>query len=344
MRIAIDAMGGDNAPTTIIDGVARSVRQNPDIYPVIVGSEGELRPLLKRHNLLDCSEIVHTDDSVSADEKPSVALRMGKNSSMRLAIDLVKDGKADAAVSAGNSGALMIKALMVLRPMEGIDRPAMAAFFPTLEGRCCMLDLGANIDCNSDHLVQFAIMGDAFSRVVAGISSPSIGLLNVGEEEQKGSATIRQAATVLANPDVNLNYTGFVEGDDITAGAVDVVVSDGFSGNIALKTAEGTAKLMSAKIRQSFRSSFWAKIGYIMARPALKTLRKTLNPQNYNGAVLLGLNGIVVKSHGGADAVGIANAIGVAADMISNGFIDDLKKSVERSVVSVASVASEKES
>ena len=344
MRIAIDAMGGDNAPSTIIDGVALAVKNNPVITPVLVGPEQKLRSLVKRHGHLSHAEFLHTEDVVAADAKPSAALRVGKNSSMRLSIDLVKAGEADAAVSAGNSGALMVMALMVLRPMEGIDRPALAAFFPTLNGRCCMLDLGANIDCTSDHLVQFAIMGDAFSRVTSGVASPSIGLLNVGEEEQKGSATIRQAATVLSNPEVNLNYSGFVEGDDITRGVVDIIVSDGFSGNIALKTAEGTANLIMTKMRQSFKSSLWSMLGYLMARPALKTLRKSLNPQNYNGAVLLGLNGIVVKSHGAADVVGIANAIGVAADMIGNSFIDDLKKSVERTVISVSSAASEKDS
>lgn len=343
MRIAIDAMGGDSAPQTIIDGVARAVAKDSSIIPVLVGQEAKLKPLLKRHDLLERAEIVHAEDVVAADEKPSVALRVGKNSSMQGAIDLVKEGRAEAAVSAGNSGALMVMALLALRTMEGIDRPALAAFFPTLEGRCCMLDLGANIDCTSDHLVQFAIMGDAFSRVTSGIASPSIGLLNVGEEEQKGSATIRQAAALLAMPEVKLNYKGFVEGDDITKGVVDVIVSDGFSGNIALKSAEGTARLILTKLRHSFSESLFSKLGYLMARPALKSLRKSLNPQNYNGAVLLGLNGIVVKSHGGADAVGVANAIGVAANMISNSFIDDLKKSVERSVISVSSAASEGE-
>jgi glycerol-3-phosphate acyltransferase PlsX len=343
MRIAIDAMGGDNAPSTIVDGVALAVKRNPSIKPVLVGAEVQLKPLIKRHTYLASAKIVNADDVVAPDEKPSVALRMGKSSSMQLAINLVKDGQADATVSAGNSGALMVMALVSLRPMEGIDRPALAAFMPTLKGRCCMLDLGANIDCTSDHLVQFAIMGDAFCRVTSGIASPSIGLLNVGEEEQKGNATIQQAATILSNPDVKLNYNGFVEGNAITKGMVDVLVSDGFSGNIALKTIEGTAQFISTMLRRSFKSSFLAKFGYFMARPALKALRESLNPQNYNGAVLLGLNGIVVKSHGGADAVGIANAIDVAANMISNSFIDDLKKSVERTVVSVSSVSAEKE-
>lgn len=344
MRIAIDAMGGDNAPSTIVDGVALAVKRNPSIHPILVGPEHLLQPLIDRHDHLAGAEIVHTNDAVAPDEKPSVALRVGKNSSMRLAIDLVHDGQADAAVSAGNSGALMVMALMVLRTMEGIDRPALAAFLPTLQGRCYMLDLGANIDCTRDHLVQFAIMGDAFCRVTSGINAPRIGLLNVGEEEQKGNSTIQQASTVLSNPDIKLNYTGFVEGNDITKGHVDVVVSDGFSGNIALKTVEGTAQFITAMMRRSFKSSFLSKLGYLMARPALKALRKTLNPQNYNGAVLLGLNGIVVKSHGGADTVGTANAIDVAANMIHNAFIDDLKKSVERTVVSVSSVSAEKES
>jgi len=335
MRIAIDAMGGDKAPEVVVDGTALAVARNPFVQPILVGDETLLRPLMKRHALLKQVEILHTPDEVAAEEVPSVALRTGKNSSMNLAIGLVREGKADAVVSAGNSGALLIMALMALRTMEGIDRPALAAYIPTISGQCCMLDLGANIDCGAEHLVQFAIMGDAFCRVTTGVAMPSIGLLNVGEEEQKGNATIREAAKLLSTPKVDLNYIGFVEGNDITRGEVDVVVSDGFSGNIALKTTEGTAQFITTLLRRSFRSSTLSKLGYLLARPALKELRRKLDPQLYNGAVLLGLNGIVVKSHGGANARGIANAIGAATRMIENNFLDDLKQSVERSMLAL---------
>ncbi len=206
--------------------------------------------------------IHHTEDMVASDDVPSQALRSGKNSSMRLAIDMVKDGTADAVVSAGNSGALMIMALMVLRTIEGIDRPALAAFFPTMNGRCCMLDLGANIECSATNLVQFAVMGDTFFRVTADAAThhsykPSIGLLNVGEEEQKGSASIRDAAAILSDPEISMNYYGFVEGSDFPMGCVDIVVSDGFSGNVALKTAEGTSRLIGTMIRQAFQSTLF---------------------------------------------------------------------------------------
>ena len=332
MRIAIDAMGGDDAPSVVVNGTALAVRRDPGIVPCLVGDERQLAPLVGRHPCLKAAEIVHTADAVAPDAKPSAALRTGKKSSMRLAVDMVDAGKADAVVSAGNSGALMVMSLMSLRTMEGIDRPALAAYLPTEKNPCCILDLGANIDCSTDHLVQFAVMGEAFARVIAGIAAPSVGLLNVGEEEQKGSTTVRDAATVLANAEGGLDYAGFVEGDDITKGTVDVIVTDGFSGNIALKTAEGTARFIVAMMRRSFRSSLLARLGYLLARPTLKELRAKLDPQLYNGAVLLGLNGIVVKSHGSADARGFANAVGVAASMISRDFMADLKQSVERSV------------
>lgn len=343
MRIAIDAMGGDKAPDVIIKGVSMAVLEHPEMQPILVGDRSLIAPLLDRYENIKGAQIVHTDEAVAPEEKPSSALRNGKNSSMQLAIDLVKNGEADAVVSAGNSGALMILALMALRTMEGIARPALAAHLPTVKNPCCMLDLGANVECTSEHLVQFALMGDAFARVTLGAKSPSIGLLNVGEEEQKGNATIRDAAEILSLPEVQLNYTGFVEGNDINSGAVDVVVSDGFSGNIALKTVEGTAKFITSMMRRSFKSSLMSKLGYLLARRSLKELRNKLDPQNYNGAVLLGLNGIVVKSHGGTKAKGFANAVGVAANMINKNFMQDLKQSVERSVMAMSRIAEEKE-
>jgi len=332
-RVAIDAMGGDHGPSVIIKGIAMAVEKWPRLQPVIVGDQSAIENEIKKYNHLKNVEIVHTTETVPADEKPSVALRNGKNTSMRLAIDLVQEGKADAAVSGGNTGALMAMALISLRTIENIDRPALAANLPTVDGVCCMLDLGANIDCTAEHLVQFALMGDAFSRVTNGVQSPSIGLLNVGEEEQKGNASLREASTVLSSMGGELNYYGFIEGNDITMGAVDVVVSDGFAGNIALKTAEGTAKFITTLMRRSFSSSLLAKIGYMLVKVALKPMRKKLNPQRYNGAVLLGLNGIVVKSHGGANAEGMAYAINTAVQMITHDYMDDVKKSVARAVV-----------
>ena len=325
-------MGGDHGPAVIINGVAMAVEKWPKLQPVLVGEQSAIEKEIKKYNHLNNVEIVHTTETVPADEKPSIALRTGKNSSMRLAIDLVQEGKADAAVSGGNTGALMAMALIALRTIEHIDRPALAANLPTVDGVCCMLDLGANSDCTAEDLVQFALMGDAFSRVTNGVQSPSIGLMNVGEEEQKGNASLREASTILSSMGDELNYYGFIEGNDITMGSVDVVVSDGFAGNIALKTAEGTAKFITTLMRRSFTSSLWAKIGYMLMKVALKPMRKKLNPQRYNGAVLLGLNGIVVKSHGGANAEGVAYAINTAVQMITHDYMDDVKKSVARGV------------
>ncbi len=328
-------MGGDHGPAVTVKGIALAMAKNPELVPIIVGDKTLIAPYLKHYDNLKSVEIVHTTDVVPNDEKPSIALRTGRQSSMRLALDLVREGKASAAVSGGNTGALMIMALMALRTLEGIDRPALAAHLPTLDGVCCMLDLGANIECSAENLVQFAMMGDAFSTVTTGKTSPSIGLLNVGEEEQKGHASQRQAALVIGNPDNGLNYYGFIEGNDITNGVVDIVVSDGFAGNIALKTAEGTAQLIATLLRRSFQSSLLAKLGYIFARFALKGMRQKLDPQRYNGAVLLGLNGIVVKSHGAATANGMANAIGIAVQMIDHGFMEKLKQSIEQSLVMI---------
>lgn len=325
-------MGGDFGPEVTIAGAAVAVSKNSRMTPILVGDEAKIKPLLTKYPALSHAEIVHTEDFVASDEKPSIALRSGKNSSMKLAIDLVKEGKADAAVSSGNTGALMAMALIGLRTVEGIDRPALAAYLPTIDGECCMLDLGANVDCDADNLIQFAIMGDVFCRMTSPVKKPTIGLLNVGEEEQKGNDALRDAATVLSNPENGLNYVGFVEGDDITKGSVDLVVSDGFAGNIALKTAEGTAFFITTLLRRSFKSGIMAKIGYLLARHALKSLRAKLDPQHYNGAVLLGLNGIVVKSHGSATSKGIARAMEIASDMIDNDFMDDLKSSVNRSL------------
>ena len=321
LTIALDAMGGDRAPGMVIDGVNLARRRFPEIRYLLFGDQAQLEPLLAKNAALrEVCEIRHTTESVANADKPSVALRSGRKSSMRLAIDAVDSGEAAGVVSAGNTGALMAMAKVVLRMIPGIDRPAIGSYFPTLRGESVMLDLGANVECDADNLVQFAVMGEVFARIVLGVSKPSIGLLNVGSEEQKGHDEVRAAAAMLRATDLPIHFHGFVEGDDITAGTVDVVVTDGFTGNIALKTAEGTVKLYSGYMKGAIESSLMAKIGYLFARHAFQKVRHRIDPRRYNGAMFLGLNGVVVKSHGGTDALGFANAVGVAIDMASNDF------------------------
>lgn len=327
LTISLDGMGGDKAPNIVIEGAAIARERQPNAYFIIFGDEAVIRPLLSKFpTLSDCVEIRHTDQAISNDAKPSQALRTGKKSSMGLAIGAVKDGEADCVVSAGNTGALMAMSMFGLRTLPGIDRPAISSFFPTLRGESCMLDLGANVECNAQNLVQFSVMGEVFARTVLGIEKPTIGLLNIGTEDLKGKDEVKLAASIIRDSTLPIDFEGFVEGDDIAKGTVDVVVTDGFTGNVALKTAEGTSRLISAFIRETFQSSLLAKIGYLLARGAIKKLRMRLDPSRYNGAVFLGLNGIVVKSHGGTDALGFANAIGVAADMALHGFIDKMRE------------------
>jgi phosphate acyltransferase len=329
--VALDAMGGDHAPASVVQGAAIASRRVPKAEFLLFGDQAKLEPLIARHKRLRSRfRVHHTDERVADDAKPSIALRAGRNSSMRLALDAVAEGRADCMVSAGNTGALMAMARFSLKMLAGIDRPAMASFFPTRRGESVMLDLGANLDCDAENLVQFALMGESFARTVLGLKQPSVGLLNVGSEEMKGHDAVRAAATRLREPNSPINFYGFVEGDDIAEGTVDVIVTDGFTGNVALKTAEGTARLVTEFVRVSFRHSLTARIGYLFAAPALAKLRKRLDPRQYNGAVFLGLNGIAVKSHGGADALGFANAIGVAVDMRVNGFLDQIRDGLQR--------------
>jgi glycerol-3-phosphate acyltransferase PlsX len=323
MTIALDAMGGDAAPAMVIRGANIARQRYPDVDFLMFGREPEMTPILNQLGKLKAvTTIVHTDDVVRSDEKPSVALRAGRNSSMRLAINAVQEGRADGVVSAGNTGALMAMAKFVLKTMPGVDRPAIAAFFPTLRGETLMLDLGANVTCDARNLVDFAVMGNAFARCVVGVLQPTFGLLNVGSEELKGHEALQEASAALREADLPGQFVGFVEGDDIAKGTVDVVITDGFTGNIALKTAEGTASLITEYMRRTFRSSLLAGIGYLLARSAMRKLRKRLDPRRYNGAIFLGLNGITVKSHGGTDALGFANAIGVAVDMKKYGIVE----------------------
>lgn len=325
--IALDGMGGDGAPDIVVRGAALARERIPEVQYLIYGNQAVLEPLIAKEPFLkDCVDLRHTDQVVSNHDKPSYALRNLKSSSMRLAIDAVHGGEADCCVSAGNTGALMALAMFGLRTLKGVNRPAMCSFFPTQRGESCMLDLGANVECSARNLVQFAAMGDVFARTVMGIDRPSVGLLNIGTEDMKGHDEIKEAAAMLRNSPLPFDFEGFVEGDDIAAGTVDVVVTDGFTGNVALKTAEGTSRLVSAFLRDAFQTSIVAKLGYLFARRAIAKLRYRVDPRRYNGAVLLGLNGIAVKSHGGTDAIGFANAIGVAADMHTHGFMEKMKQ------------------
>ena len=324
--IALDAMGGDHAPGIVVKGVDIAHLRFPEVKYLLFGDEALLAPLLaERPRLRDFCEIRHTPDAITADDKPGHALRKGRNSSMRLAIDAVRDGDADAIVSAGNTGALMAMAKFSLKTLPGIDRPALASFLPTMRGESVMLDLGANVACDSDNLVQFAVMGADFARAALGRKKPTVGLLNVGSEELKGHDVVKSANDRLREAThMPFTYEGYVEGDGIARGIVDVVVTDGFTGNVALKTTEGTAKMFESFLRSSFESSLLAKLGYLLARGGLSRLRRRFDPRLYNGAVFLGLNGICVKSHGGTDETGFANAIGVAVDLVADDLIEKL--------------------
>ena len=318
-RIAVDAMGGDEGIDVMLAGVAAARRRYEGMQFFLVGDEAQIREGLKTHpNLTAASEIVHAADVIRPDDKPSQAIRRAKTSSMGIAIDLVKQGKAGAAVSSGNTGALMAMAKLALRTMPGIDRPALAALLPSLgENDTVMLDLGANTEVDSRNLVQFAVMGAAYARTALDLENPRVALLNIGTEEMKGTENIRDAAALLrAAPHLPLTFTGFIEGNSLSRGDVDVIVCDGFSGNIALKTVEGTARFVADLLKRAFQSSTRSKIGFLISRPATELLRHHLDPNNHNGAVFLGLNGIVVKSHGSATETGVATAIGFAAKMV----------------------------
>jgi glycerol-3-phosphate acyltransferase PlsX len=321
ITIALDGMGGDAAPEIVVEGAAIARRDLPDVRFLLYGDEARIAPLLVAApaELVHALELRHTTEFVASDARPSLALRQGRNSSMRLAIDAVKAGEAAAAVSAGNTGALMAMAKVVLKTLPGIDRPAIAALLPTRIKPVVVLDLGANVDSDAESLFQFAIMGEVFARVVLDVAKPRLGLLNVGTEELKGDEVVKRAAAMLRDSTLPIDFCGFVEGHDVTEGVVDVVVTDGFTGNVALKIAEGTAAMFTSALRQAFTSSWRARLGYLIARPALRQLRDTFEPRRYNGAMFLGLNGVVVKSHGGTDAIGFANAIGVAANLVRRG-------------------------
>ena len=325
-RIAVDAMGGDVGVCVMIEGAALARHRHDRFKFLLVGDETQIKAALEKHpNLRAASEVLHAPEVISGDEKPSQAMRRAKNTSMGMAVHAVKAGNAGAAVSAGNTGALMAIAKLALRTMPGIDRPALAALLPTLgDNDVIMLDLGANAECDARNLVQFSIMGAAYSRIVTGRDAPRVRLLNIGTEEMKGTEMLRDAAAQLkaASGELAMTFDGFTEADKICRGDVDVVVSDGFSGNIALKAVEGTARFVADLLRRSFASSLRSKLGFLISRPATEILKHHLDPNNHNGAVFLGLNGVVVKSHGSASAVGVANAVAVTARLLEHGITD----------------------
>ena len=320
-RIAVDAMGGDEGVRVMVSGAALARRRHDQFKFLLVGDETRIKAALDHHpNMRNASEILHCEDVVAGDEKPSRALRRAKSTSMGLAIEAVKNGDCGAAVSAGNTGALMAMSKLALRTMPGIDRPALAALLPTLEEHdVIMLDLGANTECDARNLVQFAIMGAAYSRIVTGAQQPRVRLLNIGTEETKGTERLQEASQQLRDATgLALAFEGFVEADKINRGHVDVVVTDGFSGNIALKAIEGSARFVTDLLKSAFRSSLRSKFGFLVSRPATELLRHHLDPNNHNGAVFLGLNGVIVKSHGSATAAGVANAVAVAARLLED--------------------------
>jgi glycerol-3-phosphate acyltransferase PlsX len=321
-------MGGDHAPGIVVDGIGIAAERHPGERFLLVGDEARLTPLLERNKRARAvCAVRHAPDVITGDAKPTIALRM-RAASMRLAIDAVACGEAQGVVSAGNSGALLAISKVVLKTLPGIDRPAMAAIMPSANGDVVMLDLGANVACDARNLVEFALLGDMFARTVLGLTAPRIGLLNVGSEELKGDESLRQAAEIMRRSHIAAQFHGFVEGHDIAAGTTDIVVTDGFTGNVALKTGEGALKLVTGLLKQVFSSSLGAKLGYLLAKPGLEQMRLWLDPRRYNGAVMLGLNGVVVKSHGGTDAEGFAHAMDVGVDMVVHRFNDGIRDGV----------------
>lgn len=329
LTLALDAMGGDHGPHVVVSAARSVLAEQPDLTLILVGDQDILaKELLAQHaKTSDRLQIQHASQRVEMHEPPSQALRGKKDSSMRVAIDLVKAGRAQACVSAGNTGALMATARYVLKTLPGIDRPAIISALPTMTGHTHMLDLGANVDSTAEHLFQFAVMGSVLTSAVDNIERPRVGLLNIGEEEIKGNETVKEAARMLAASDIH--YVGFVEGDDIYKGSVDVVVCDGFIGNVALKTSEGVAKMISHYMRQEFKRSIFTRSVALVAMPVLKAFRAKIDPRQYNGASLVGLQGIVIKSHGCADVFSFANAIKEAVTEVKKDVPQRIRKQLE---------------
>lgn len=329
--LALDGMGGDHAPDVVVDGADIARERYPGTSYLLFGDPARLKPLVdRRKGLAQVLEIVPAEEVVTADDKPSFAVRRRRKSSMWLAVQAAVEGRADSVVSAGNTGALLAISMFSLRMLAGASRPALASFLPTSRGEVVMLDLGANVECDAENLAEFAVMGSVFAQTLLGLDKPKVGLLNVGSEELKGHDEVRQAAAWLRREGSPVDFYGFVEGNDIGTGLVDVVVTDGFTGNVALKAIEGTAKLYTSFVRDAFRTSTFAKIGYLFASGAWGKLRKRVDPRRYNGGVFLGLDGVCVKSHGGTDALGFAYAIGVANDLVRYEYKNKLVEGLER--------------
>ncbi len=323
--IALDAMGGDHGPAVVVPAAVEYLRDDPNVELVLVGREEVLGPLLPTSS--GRLRIHHASQEVEMDDLPSKALRSKKDSSMRVAINMVKAGEAQACVSAGNTGALMATARFVLKMLPNVNRPALITALPSIEGHTYMLDLGSNVDCSADHLFQFGVMGSELVSAVDGNASPRVGLLNIGQEEIKGNEQVKQAHELLAAS--SLNYIGYVEGDDVYRGGVDVVVCDGFVGNVALKSTEGVAKMISHFLKQGFRRNWLTRLAGLMAMPVINDFKRTIDPRRYNGASLLGLRGIVIKSHGGADVLAYKNAIGIAKKEIYSDVPNRIAREVE---------------
>ncbi|MBF0144870.1 MAG: phosphate acyltransferase PlsX [Magnetococcales bacterium] len=318
IRIALDAMGGDHAPASVIEGAVQAALEFPDTRFILVGREEViLAELEKAQASRELFQIQPAAEVVGMGEEPAQALRFKKNSSMRIGVDLVKSGAADALVSAGNTGALMATSRFVLRMLPGIDRPAIATLVPSKTGKTMMLDLGANVECSARNLCQFAIMGQIYATQVLHLQQPKIGLLNVGEEDVKGTGVVKEAAELIRRA-LGDRFVGNVEGTDIYEGHIDVVVCDGFVGNISLKSSEGVVRMISHFLKESMNHSVWSRIGYLLVRPSLNRFKQRLDPRKYNGAMLLGLDGVVVKSHGSADGYAYGQAIRVARDLTIN--------------------------
>lgn len=333
VRISLDVMGGDYGPEVVIPGAARALERHPDIRFVLFGQEARCAELLAKFPKLQAASTFHDCEiAVGMDEKPSQALRRGRGkSSMWKAIDAINAGEADVVVSAGNTGALMAMSVFCLRTMQGIQRPAIAAIWPTLKGESIVLDVGATIGADAQQLMDFALMGGAMARALFEVERPSVGLLNVGVEEIKGQEEVKEAGRLIREANIEgIDYYGFVEGDDIGRGTVDVVVTEGFSGNIALKAAEGTARQIAEYLRAAMSRTLLAKIGYVFAKGAFDRLREKMDPRKVNGGVFLGLNGVVIKSHGGTDAEGFAAAIDVGYDMVKNGLKSKIEADLAR--------------
>ena len=331
--LSVDAMGGDNAPEIVIKGIEYFLKhegKNRSARFLLHGDEAKLKPLLEKcKHAGQRSEIRHTETEIAMDEKPSVALRKGKGSSMWNTIEAIRNKEANIAVSAGNTGALMAISKIRLRNKQGVQRPPLAASWPNPNGMGIVLDVGANVDCDAAQLTEFAVLGEAYYRALYKVEKPRVGLINVGSEEGKGNDAVKAAHERLSQSQLGLNYVGYVEGNDISTGGSDVFVTDGFTGNVALKTAEGTAKLIGTYFSAALKNGAWSKFTAYLNGVALRKLKKQIDPRNVNGAVLLGLKGIVIKSHGGTDHIGFANALNVAIGLAESSFLDEIDRTIE---------------